>query len=313
MLKKLQLFFNLNCLWLVSVILLTFNSCKKDEAPVNPYDKVDYSTGVIADSIPDPTSITGLHKNIFSKRCANPGCHDGTFEPDFRTVQSTWSTLVYLNVNKTTVDSISYFNTRVLPGDFQNSFLYERLTTTTSDYMPSNSSRLSSTEIGYIKTWNQNGAKDINGNSAQKPNLPPTVLGYNAFDSSFNRIDTIRFTGNNSNAFIVHANSLFYLPFLALDTADGSNATDPAFYTVHKIKFSTQKDDFSSAISVNCTWLTPIPYAVWQATVNTSNWSVGTKVYFRIYVNDGFQTIDAEFPKTNSFDFYKTYYAFIIQ
>ena len=26
--------------------------------------------------------------------CANSGCHDGTFEPDFRTVGSSWNTLV---------------------------------------------------------------------------------------------------------------------------------------------------------------------------------------------------------------------------
>lgn len=298
---------------LLIIISIGFNSCKKEEAPKNPYDDVDYSNGAISDSTPDPNSITGLHKNIFSKRCANPGCHDGTFEPDFRTVQSTYSTLVYMSVNKLTVDSVNYFSARVIPGDFQHSFLYERITTSTSDYMPSNSSRLSLSDIDHVKSWIMNGAKDLNGNSPQKPNLPPSVIGYIASDISFVRIDTIRLGGIGSNPFIAPSNSIFYLPFLALDTADGSAATDPAFFTIHKIKFSTNKDDFSSALTINCTWLSPIPYTFWQATVNTSQWNVGSLVYFRIYLNDGFQLSEAEFPRNNSFEYYKTYYAFIIQ
>jgi hypothetical protein len=298
-----------------SLLLLMgwMSACKKEETPVNPYDAVDYSSGNENDTVPDPASITGLHKNIFFPKCANPGCHDGTFEPDFRTVQSTYSTLVFMGVNKTTLDSISFFNYRVLPGDLNNSFLMERLLTTTSDYMPSNGVRLPNTDIDNIREWLLDSCPDINGNLPQKPNLPPNIIGFIATDQSFVRLDTIRVGGIPFNSFIVPANSIFYLPIVALDTADGVAATDPANFTLSQVRLSTNKDDFSSALTMNATWFSPIPFAVWQCTVNTAVWTAGTTVYFRIYVNDGFQSSPAEFPKSSSLDYFKTYYSFIIQ
>src|SRR5881392_1918465 len=98
MLKKVQFIF----LLLTGFILvdLFINGCKKEPVPlVNPYDGVNYKIDSASQAVPDPNSIVGLHKNIFSTRCALPGCHDGTFEPDYRTVQSTFSTLVYQPVN----------------------------------------------------------------------------------------------------------------------------------------------------------------------------------------------------------------------
>ena len=78
-----------NSYFIVFAVLLTstFFACKKDEVPENPYDKVDYSTNTNPDPNPDPNSIQGLYKNIFQPKCANPGCHDGTFEPDFRSIE----------------------------------------------------------------------------------------------------------------------------------------------------------------------------------------------------------------------------------
>ena len=303
----------LNKWMLVAVMILLVSSCKKDDAPENPYDSIDYSNNSGNDTVLDPASIAGLHKNIFVKRCANPGCHDGTFEPDFRTVQSSWSTLVYQPVNIFTVDSINFFNYRVIPGDAEHSFLHDRITSATSDYMPSNSVRLTATEINYIKTWINNGAKDMYGNTPVKPDLPPIVNGYAAFDANLSRIDTIRVGGIFTNPFIVPANSTFYLPFLATDTADGASATNPAAFTVHRIKFSTNKNDFSSASTINAVWNVPIPFDIWQATVNTAQWPVGTIVYFRVYINDGHQTSDMEFPRNSMPDYYKTYCSFKIQ
>ncbi|MBP6657110.1 MAG: hypothetical protein KA284_04590, partial [Bacteroidia bacterium] len=100
-----------NSYFIVFAVILTstFFACKKDEVPENPYDKVDYSTNTNPDPNPDPNSIQGLYKNIFQPKCANPGCHDGTFEPDFRTIESAYSTLVYQSVNKTTLDSVKLF------------------------------------------------------------------------------------------------------------------------------------------------------------------------------------------------------------
>jgi hypothetical protein len=93
---------------------------------------------------------------IFSFRSVLiPGCHDGTFEPDFRTVQSSFSTLIYMGVNKKTLDSVNFFNYRVIPNNEATSFLIERLTTSTSDYMPSNGVRLGSADMGNIRKWIQ--------------------------------------------------------------------------------------------------------------------------------------------------------------
>lgn len=298
-------------LGLLGFIFLALTACTEEEAPPNPFDGILYPDPDDTLSVSDSTSIAGLHQNIFSKKCANPGCHDGTFEPDFRTVESSFSTLVYMPVNKLTVDSQQYFSLRVIPGDYQNSFLYERLVTPTSDYMPSNGVRLNATEIAQVKAWIDAGCPDVTGNLPQKPNLPPNVIGYIATNSLFQRIDTIRVSGISYNPFIAPANSLIYIPFLALDTADGSSATPPAQFTLAQIAFSTMKDDFSSAQFINASYL-GIPADIWQVQVNTSSWSSGTTVYFRIRLNDGFQSSPVEFPKNTSPDFYKTFYSFIV-
>ncbi len=302
-----------NCL-LVGLMWFSV-SCKETETPDNPYDALDHSTtnNNVTPSEPDSNSIVGLQKNIFSKKCANPGCHDGTFEPDFRTIQSTYSTLVYQDVNLTTVNNISFFDYRVIPNDTANSFLFERITTPTSDYMPSNGVRLPKSDIDHIKNWIMNGARDESGNIAVKPDLPPNVLGYIALDAGFNRIDTIRQNGISYLPFIAPANISMTVPILILDTADGSNATAPANFTSVKVKCSTSKDDFSNATDIACLFNIPLPYGVWEAVVNTGLWSSGTTVYFRVYVNDGQHTTAAEFPRTESLDYFKTYYAFYVQ
>ncbi|MFN8154510.1 MAG: hypothetical protein U0Y08_09490 [Bacteroidia bacterium] len=300
---------------LCSILLMVSGiiGCSKEETPENPYDSVDYSNTNGNDTTPDPASITGLHQNLFFPKCAVPGCHDGTFEPDFRTVQSTFSTMLYMTVNKRTLDSAKIFTYRVIPDDPDNSFLMERLTTTTSEYMPSNSVRLSSAEIANVRTWINNGCPDADGQLPQKPNLPPNILGYNAYTTTYVRLDTSRVDNIVYNPFIAPANITMLIPVLAYDTADGTNATLPEDFTVHQLKLSTDKNNFSAATTVNMTWLSPIPVGVWQATVNTANWPAGTTVFFRAYFNDGFQLNPAEFPRNQSLDYYKTYFAFKVQ
>ncbi len=73
-------------IYIVLMVSLTLFqiTCKKSELPENPYDGVNYNPDPDPVSPePDPSTIQGLHKNIFSKKCALSGCHDGTFEPDF--------------------------------------------------------------------------------------------------------------------------------------------------------------------------------------------------------------------------------------
>src|SRR5688572_29120689 len=97
--------YSVNVLAVMAMVVLFYSSCSKDdEIPANPYDDINYDTDTTTEQNPDPYSITGLHKNIFNPKCNVPGCHDGTFEPDFRSVQSSYSTLVYQQVNKVTVN-----------------------------------------------------------------------------------------------------------------------------------------------------------------------------------------------------------------
>lgn len=299
-------FFGFMCL--ISLIV----SCSKEDIPENPYDQVDYSNHSNPASEPDANSIAGLHKNILYPKCANPGCHDGTFEPDFRTIESSYATLVYQPVNKFTLDSAKIYSLRVIPNNVSDSWLVERLITLTTEYMPSNAQRLSTAEIDHVKNWINGGCKDMNGNIAVKPNLPANILGAVTVDSVYSRIDTVRLGGIPTNPFVVNQGVTMIIAIIANDTADGSNATDPMNFTVKKIKFSTDKNDFSSAFTINAgTYISG--FNVWPVTVPVTFWPVGTIVYFRMYVNDGHHSSDTEYPRDESLDYFKTIYAFYVQ
>ncbi len=295
-------------------LAITISACKKeDDAPANPYDDIDYTNDTPTPAEPDPNSIAGLHKNILFPKCANPGCHDGTFEPDYRTVESSYATLVYQPVNKVTLDSVKLYSLRVIPNNVADSWLVERLTTSTSEYMPSNAVRLSTADIDHVKNWINAGCPDNSGNVAVKPNLQPNVIGYVAVDSAFTRIDTARVGNFPLNPFILkQAIDTMLIAIIATDTADGSDGTDPALFTKKEIKFSLSKDNFNGAITIPAYLYIP-QFNAWLVTVPKSLWTSGTTVYFRIYINDGDHTTDSEFPRNGSMDYYKTLYAFYVE
>ncbi|MBR9922014.1 MAG: hypothetical protein GYB31_14330 [Bacteroidetes bacterium] len=113
-------------LLILAACLLFVWSCEKDTFE-NPYDLVDDtlqdSTG---QELLEPTSLAGLHQQLFRPTCANSGCHDGTFEPDFRTIESTYNTLVNHPVIKN--DPENSFTYRVVPGNAESSQIIARLT-----------------------------------------------------------------------------------------------------------------------------------------------------------------------------------------
>ncbi|MDZ7847123.1 MAG: hypothetical protein U5L96_10330 [Owenweeksia sp.] len=103
----------------VFLLALTWSCERKDHNPENPFK------GQQGPENPEDTlklnGISGLHKNVFSIRCASPACHDGSFEPDYRTVQSTYSSLVYHPVTKN--DDQNSYQYRVYPGKAEESLL----------------------------------------------------------------------------------------------------------------------------------------------------------------------------------------------
>lgn len=294
--------------------VLALITCKKDpvytgEEPDNPYDLVIYPMDSVISVEPDPATITGLHKNIFSIKCANPGCHDGNFEPDFRTVMSAYNTLVYHKVVKNSPDSS--FKYRVLPYDTGASWLHERLTTHDAvlGRMPLYANPLSASEMAHLEAWILNGAKDLAGLPSTIPDSRPAVLGFIATDSAFNRIDTNRVNDEDYNSFYAPSNSSVKLIFLLED-----DLTPVENLTLNQMKLGSDQDDFTSSLSMNAAYfLFPPSFKVWIVDLNTTGMPTGSTWYFRYFVNDGTHAQPTEFPYTALPDVYKTYCSLKIQ
>jgi hypothetical protein len=194
----------------------------------------------------------GLHQYIFEPTCADPACHDGSFEPDFRTVESTYSTLVYHPVVKNTQDGA--FRYRVVPGHVDASWLHERLTTDnqTLGRMPLYKAPLTDGELSALKAWINKGAPDLYGTAATLPNTQPRLRGVAAFIDTAGiayRVDTLR------------DNSLTYSPFFVLhnrrltlwfDLADDSTSVDRL--TGNRLLLALQRSDFSNAKTFPATY-----------------------------------------------------------
>lgn len=154
----------------------------------NPFDDPDNlppeDTTAIGDL--DPKSFAGLHQNIFKPTCANSGCHDGNFEPDFRTIESSYNTLVYHSVIKN--DQNSSYEYRVKPGSIAESIMWLRLTEDIdgiSGIMPldafydpeSEWNQNKDEHLTNINDWIMNGALDMFGNPPSVNNQQPGIAG----------------------------------------------------------------------------------------------------------------------------------------
>lgn len=277
-------------------------SCKKEVSDEkNPFDVEQNTEGGEVEL--ELSTIQGLHQNVFAVRCANPTCHDGSFEPDFRTVQSTYSSLVYHPVTKN--DDGESFTYRVQPGDADASWLNHRVTTSDEvlGRMPLYANPLTDEEIAAIRKWINDGAKDIDGNLPDLPNLPPAVLGYQIQDSQGGRVDTTRVDGWASAA-ILDPNTAYTMYFYVTDdntaTADLKN---------QKIEFSYDRDNWTPFYQIN-------PVKIWDnittAGFNTSTFPSDSTVYFRYYVEDE-KGADTQMPENGSPFWYKENFSIIVQ
>ena len=296
---------------LLSGTLLVIHSCKKEEAPANPYSNINYGSTTNNDTI-DPNSFTGLHKTIFSTKCAMPGCHDGNFEPDFRTVQSAYATLVYHPV----VKKLSPWQYRVVPHDTANSWLWQRLNhsliisgaDTSQGRMPLYSTPLSTNDLNRISTWILNGAKDMFGTLPVYPNSEPVIAGYIAVNNSYAQIDTNRTGDVFYNPFKVPAAYSFKV---VVGPTDDSTAV--ANLQNNKLKLSTDENNFSGAVTYNGTYVASGIYKLWVFDVTSTGFYAGDTIYMRYYTNDGDHVNDTEFPRNDLVFQYKTWWAFIVQ
>jgi hypothetical protein len=292
------------------IALVVLDGCDKDE-PVNPFDDPSIQPPVVVPFTEtlDPNSFAYLHKYIFKPTCSNSGCHDGTFEPDFRTIYSSYNTLVYQPLISNDVGGT--FTYRVLPGDANMSILHERLINfipNSSGIMPlsvdpgSDWEQKETTYIQNIINWINNGALDIYGNAPTTGNLQPEGIGIVVFPS-----------GATSNPYGRTAGSEtpIEVPAGAVDVwfALADDATSASQMQFNQYKLHTSPYDFTnvsygtlqieSPITEDDLWGTSVSFTH-KASLNLSSYPVGSYLYIRAYVQDADHVNPVEFPNDGS-------------
>ncbi len=301
--------------------LLAFSACK-EEAPINPFDNIENPNGPAPeDVVLDPTSIAGLHANLFKKTCANSGCHDGTFEPDYRSIESTYNTLVYQPIIKNNLAGT--YEYRVLPGNVEASQLVARLITDidgSSGIMPlviepdSDWEQEKETLIQDVKDWIAAGAKDLLGNQpVLNDNGLPGMLGVAGFASDWlGREDSgfgaLRVSKTKTNLDI----------YIAL-TDDKTAANQ---LTNNKIRFSSNVDGFANAPESNLQILASpeerngfegaLVKFYHKISINPQDYAaLGETIFFRVYVKDDSNPL-TELPSDGGAFYIKNYFSFTI-
>lgn len=314
-------------LTIMAFMVVFLVACDKEtDLPHNPYDDIVYPTPPAPIDTLNPNSIVAIHRDILHPRCAVPGCHDGNFEPDFRTVQSATSTLVYARIVKNNADSTFMF--RVVPYDTAQSVLHERLTNccfaNTNDRMPQDNIGvpLESAYIDRIEAWIMDGAKNMFGEVAAYPNQAPQIGFYVGADTM--SIDAVVAAANLNFPLTAVGNRIdgvYYNPFIltsarnvALVIGVEDDSTALAALQGSKMRFSYDPDDFSPSApgyqQVNAQFINYPGFQYWYVQFNTSLFDPNNVVYMRYYVSDGEST--TEMPRTEMVIQYKTFWSFYI-
>jgi len=293
----------------LAIIVIAIQGCKKNEI-VNPYD--DYSTPKLYEEptlASLPTSNFGyLHAKVFKPTCANSGCHDGAFEPDFRTISSAYNNTV--NHTVLTNNPAGDFTYRVKPGDAALSLLHERLITalpSTSGIMPPvyadewvvNKSK----HISAIKDWINEGAKDMYGNSPAIGNPNPVVTGFKAFSNNSTSSEYSRASGAGILPILIPRNDVDLWFSIEDDATSSTNLT------VNQIKIDTAMFEFDSIPPLNMSVSTGFSANDFSGTSTTythkydfdaSAYPSNTLLFVRVYVQDNDHTAPAENPSDGS-------------
>jgi len=307
------------CGWVI-LMMIIFDACKKHEI-VNPYEN---QTPVVNNHNPSIDALpvgnfAWLHAKIFRPTCANSGCHDGTFEPEFRSINSAYNSLV--NHPVISNDQTSSFTYRVVPGSSDLSFLHERLTVeipNTSGMMPlsvdpgSDWTANKTLYIQKIKEWIDGGAKDMYGNSAPPAigDIVPAIYGMAIFPQ-----------GNTTTPFPRETESIYGIGAIEIPAGpvdvwilSTDNGIYNPVYQSASIKASLSAQEFTNTINADYMYnSTPImaqsffeaagPF-YYKATLNFTGATPGTTYYIRSYLDDGAQPSITEIPNNNSAPFW---------
>ena len=293
--------------FLLFFLLIICISCEEE---INPFD-FNNTSNSNNDTIyfTDPTSFSALHNNIFSTTCANSGCHDGTFEPDFRTIESSYNSLVYQPPIKNDINNS--FNYRVEPGNSLQSVLYHRLIVDIdgiSGIMPLESEddwdNNKDEYIQNIKDWIDQGAKDMFGNSPSLPNDIPLGRGMVVFNTG----QTTNPFSRDASGSVLISNSLNSVDvwFSVVD-----DLLQPNNLQYNKVKKSSSLFNFHTISEENLEVVnTPISHLGYfsnsineeyyhKFNLDLTNFNVGEIVYLKFYVKDDVNPL-TEIPSNGS-------------
>ncbi len=315
-------------LLLIALVVIVFAACKKGNDVTNPYDSIPpvvNNDNPTADDLP-VGSFAWLHGKIFKPTCANSGCHDGTFEPEFRSIASSYNSLVNHPVISNNPQET--FVHRVVPFDANASFLHERLTVdieNTSGIMPltSGDSDWDGNENFYISKiteWINAGAKDVYGNAAPSANVntPPIVYGLAVFPHNTTTTAYPREVDSPYGIGAIEVPSdlvdVWIFPF---DDNAGINQ-----FAGISLKAATNATDFATSINSTFSLLSPITALdfgdtpnqfYYKATLDLSTATAGTTYYLRCYMDDGAQQQITELPNDSSQPFWYLIFSLKVQ
>ena len=299
-------------------LILSFGifSCKKEVE--NPYEDLIYpdNSGTSSSTVANH-SIIGLHERIFFPLCANSGCHDGALEPDFRTIESTYNTLVYHPIIKNNPQyPTDHFTYRVLPGDTLKSMLYHRLTVEFGEQGQKNIMPLGGDPdeklfwnqnkqqfLADIRRWIDEGALDMMGDTPSLGNFEPEIKGM------------VAYADGSSISLIRNGNSLIQVPFgtqnIKIWYSYDDDVTPVQNISNNKAKFSTLAYNFDSSNEQSITYTnSPITELGFKnsmvdfyhhITINVGSYVTDQILYNRVYIQDEHNAI-TEIP-SNGTDF----------
>jgi len=298
---------------LISLGLITslfFVHCTEDE--LNPYDGIDYgNTTLVIDTV-SSTSFVKLHRDVLGPSCNVMGCHDGSFEPDFRTVESAYNTLVYHTIIKNNLaDDFTY---RVVPGDTALSVLHERLTNccfvNTNDRMPQDNigNALPEADLDAVTAWILDGAKDITGAIPNEPNNLPEVKGFWVTNATYDSIYSVnRIGGLFYNPFLMPNNE--QVNFIFRVTDDSTNAGE---MLVNELSIS-EDIAFTNIYKTVTSQIFESTNHIWILTFDTSELVGGTTYFMRYTINDGDNPKNTSYPNIQTSFVYKSIWSFTVQ
>ena len=287
-------------------------NCTEDDFPLNPYDGIDYgNTTLVIDTV-SSTSFVKLHRDVLGPSCNVMGCHDGSFEPDFRTVESAYNTLVYHTIIKNNL--AEDFTYRVVPGDTALSVLHERLTNccfvNTNDRMPQDNigNALPEAYLDAVTAWILEGAKDITGAIPNEPNNLPNVQYFLVSNATYDSIySENRIGGLFYNPFLMPNNEQVNFIFRVND--DQTLAKD---MLLNQLSISEYSDDFSNAIMVSAITFEQTN-KVWLLSFNTATFQIGKTYFMRYTINDGDNPTNTTYPNNQTSFVYKNIWSFTVQ